>query len=101
MDVYGAEPWVDQVAEAVKNAVQNGYEQLRVGGGVSGNRMPGEGYGFPARTREELLASQHEVADARVINPHTEELDPAAGIEEQHGDRTEQRDGNGPVRWLL
>ena len=96
---YGAEPWVDQVAEAVKNAVQNGYEQLRPGGGVQGNNMPGEQYRFDARTREELLASQHEVADSRHVPPTEEELDPA---EQQPDDQpTQQRNSTGPVQWVL
>jgi hypothetical protein len=82
----------------VKNAVQNGYEQLRAAGGVSGNNLPGDNYRYPARTRDELIASQHEVADSRTIQHDEQELDPA---EEQHGDRTQQRNGPGPVRWVL
>lgn len=81
----------------MKNAVQNGYEQLRAAGGVSGNNLPGDNYRFNARTREELLASQHEVADSRIIQPDEPELDPAATDDQP----TEQRNDPGPVRWLL
>jgi len=62
---------------AVQNAVQNGIENLS-GTSINSNTHPGQRYLFPARSREELLASQDQAADARAVPRHEDPLDPAA-----------------------
>jgi len=73
---FGAQPWIDQVATAVQNAVQNGIENLS-GTAVSTNAHPEDGYRFRARTKEELMQSQQLAADARDIGRKDRAQDPA------------------------
>lgn len=74
-----------QVMEAVQNAVQTGIEQLSQTNVTSNGAPIAEegGYHFQARTREELLKSQQEAAEARGIDPKSrfsQLQDPATGI---------------------
>lgn len=72
---FGDQPWIFQIKEAIKNAVQNGIENLS-GSTVTMNGAPGGSYQYPARSREELLATQHLVADARTVGKTEEAQDP-------------------------
>lgn len=54
--------------DAVRNAVQNGIEQLS-GQAVATNSHPGDPYRFKPRNREELLASQAEAHMAGAADP--------------------------------
>lgn len=74
---FGAAPWIDQVAFAVQNAVQNGIENLS-GSSVSVNAHPDDGYRFRARTKEELIASQELVANSGGVAAGRKAMDPAA-----------------------
>jgi hypothetical protein len=74
---FGSQPWIDQVVAAVKNAVQNGIENLS-GTAVSSNSHPGDGYRFQARTKDELLQSQQLAASAREVGRKDRPMDPAA-----------------------
>lgn len=51
-------PWIEQVCEGIKNAVQNGIENLS-GTSIAVNAHPEDGYRFPARTADELKATSH------------------------------------------
>lgn len=110
---FEGEPWIHQAQEAVKHGVQNCYDQLR-NRGVETNAQPGDRYQHAARTRKELLATADEVADARQVNTtkrpeapadtilpvdESQVRDPSTGVDD--GDRTEPRDNDGPVPWLL
>jgi len=110
---FEGEPWIHQACEAVKNGVQMCFEQLRQRG-VETNAQPGDGYTHQARTRDELLATAEQVADARQVNTtkrpeapaetilpvdESQVRDPSTGVDD--GDRTEPRNNDGPVPWLL
>lgn len=90
---FHGEPWIFQTTEAVKEAVQRCYEQLR-GSTVTQNGSSNGSYQYPARTREELLATQDQVP--RVVVPKN--VDQA---EVPNGDQPKQRDNDGPVSWVL
>ena len=75
IEAYGDKPWIFQIKEAIKNAVQNGIENLS-GTNVTQNAHPGGNYQYPARSREELLATQHLVADARSVGKSEAAQDP-------------------------
>lgn len=82
MTRFGSQQWILQVMDAVQNAVQNGIEQLS-GSHVSSNEMSltdGAQYRFMARSREQLLESQHLAADSRVVDREAEAADPAASL---------------------
>ena len=69
VQAHGQQPWILQCMNAVQEAVQNCVELLS-GSPPQGNGLPigrGGQYQFPARTREELQASQAEAA----VNGHT------------------------------
>lgn len=110
---FEGEAWVYQACEAVKNGVQNCFEQLRQHGVVS-NARPGDAYQHYARTKEELLASQGEVADSRQVNTRARPPAPPAVIlpvdesqvrdpakDGDDGDRGERRNDDGSVPWML
>jgi len=56
-------------------AVQNGIELLS-GTALAANGHPGDAYRFAPRTREELLATQHLVANARDVGENEDPQDP-------------------------
>lgn len=58
---FGAVPWIEQVCTGIREAVQNGIENLS-GTNISSNAHPQDGYKFRARTKDELVASQQLVA---------------------------------------
>lgn len=65
IEQYGAQPWIMQIMTAVETAVDNGILNLSGGAGPMTNAQSlaaGGQYQFPARTAEELRASQAEVA---------------------------------------
>lgn len=105
IDVHGEMDWIKQITDGVKECVQNGVERF------SGSQAPGAAtlaigqggnYRFPARTREEILASQQEAAQTRQTNRRAsfEQLvDPTQENPDAEG--SEQRHGGGPVQWLL
>lgn len=70
-------PWIEQVMDAVKNAVQNGIENLS-GSSISMNAHPEDGYKFRARTKDELIQSQQLAASARDVGRQERSQDPAA-----------------------
>lgn len=74
---YGQQPWIAQVQDAVRNAVQNGIELLS-GTAVSVNAHPHDGYRFPARSKEELLATQHLVPGVNRADLPPDDDEPAA-----------------------
>jgi hypothetical protein len=88
---FGDQPWIFQIKDAIKNAVQNGIENLS-GSVVTQNGAPGGSYQYPARSREELLATQHLVADARTLGKNEESQDPAVATPPPKAD---------PEGWLL
>jgi len=73
---FGYQPWIEQVMEAVKHAVQNGVEQLS-GSSITSNAHPDDGYRFRARTKEELLQSQQLAANNGNVRAGRAALDPA------------------------
>lgn len=62
--------------EGVKNAVQNGIENLS-GSSVSSNAHPEDGYRYRARTRDELIQSQQLAANSGVVKAGQQTRDPA------------------------
>ena len=74
---FGQAPWIEQVCDGVRNAVQNGIENLSRTS-LSSNAHPEDGYKFRARTREELLASQKLAANSGGVRAGKPTLDPAA-----------------------
>ena len=97
---FAGQPWLHQTQSAVKEVVQKCYEQLG-GTVVESNSQPGGSYKFAARSKDELLASQHEVADSAVVNPTApieKVRDPAT--EPDNGQRTERGRDDGPVPWM-
>lgn len=81
--------------------MQRCVQQL-AGSSVSGNTMPGEQYRFPARNKQELLETQHLVADARTVGRKEKILDPAEKLE-QPVEQPEARPSQPPASkgWLL
>lgn len=71
---HGEQEWIFQIMEAVRAAVTNGVSRFTSAGVVATNEMPlavGGSYRFAARSREEILASQREVASAGDVNPRS------------------------------
>jgi len=84
--------------DAVRAAVTNGVSRFTQAGLVGANEMPiavGGAYRFPARSREEILASQKEAASAGEVNPRSpfaKLQDPALTLEvEERFSSTGQR----------
>jgi len=93
---YGDAPWIFQVVDAVKHAVQNGIEQLS-GTSLKANSQPGDRYRFEARTKEELLASQGQAAPVEIPPGVEADIAPPS----QHGNRTDGRQDDGSLSWVL
>lgn len=91
---FAGEHWLFQCQEAVKEAVQRCYEQLRTGG-VTQNERPGGTYRFEARTAQELKDSADQVP--ALARPQNTDAKP----EEQQDERPELGHGDGPVSWVL
>lgn len=90
---FAGEHWLFQCQEAVKEAVQRCYEQLR-SGGVTQNEVPDGRYRFQARTARELKESANEVPP--VIRPKNVEQP-----QEQQDEGSELGHGDGSVSWVL
>lgn len=110
---FRGEDWVFQACEAVRNGVQNCFDNLRQQN-VAVNSQPGDQYMHAARTREDLLATQEQVADARQVNTQrrppappqvilpvdeTQVRDPLVRTDDGNGDQ--QRNDDGTVSWML
>lgn len=67
MQRYGAQAWIDQVMDAIRNAVQNGIENLS-GTSISSNSHPQDPYRFGARSAEELKATAHLVSKVNLAD---------------------------------
>lgn len=91
---YKDAPWVFQVVDAVKNAVQNGIELLS-NTSISGNSQSGDSYRFEARTRDELMATQH------LVPKNTVKIDESKIEEEKHAEQPDRRDNNSSMSWML
>jgi hypothetical protein len=64
---YPGAPWIHQLTEMVKHATHNGINQLKTAS-YGENQVPfskGGQHRFPARTREQILASPAVQADLR------------------------------------
>ena len=71
VEKYGQQPWILQCMTGIQECVQNSVQMLS-GAAPVGNAMGlGQGgqYSHPARTREELQATQHLVADQATVSP--------------------------------
>lgn len=93
MQRFGAAGWIEQVCEGVRNAVQNGIENLS-GTSISSNSHPEDGYRFRARTAEEIKESKGLVAPVGGVHmpkppvqadtgewvPPPEDIEAAAGV---------------------
>lgn len=59
VDVYGEQPWILQLMEAVMICVHRGVNQLGSSQGPSANAQPvdlqSQGYAMPARTKEDVI----------------------------------------------
>lgn len=70
---YGNQQWILQCMEGIQQCVQNSVQMLS-GAPVQGNNLAigaGGNYQFPARTREELQATQREAAVGGTVSPAT------------------------------
>lgn len=77
---HGQQPWILQCMNAVQEAVQNSIEMLS-GQGPQGNQLPirqGGQYSFPARTAQELQATQDQVANNGTVTPASDQQAQAA-----------------------
>lgn len=71
VEKYGQAPWILQCMTAVQEAVQNSIEMLS-GAPPQHNAMPiaqGGQYAFPARTAQELNATQDQAAVNGLVSP--------------------------------
>lgn len=91
---YQNAPWVFQVVDAVKNAVQNGIELLS-NTSISGNSQSGDSYRFEARTREELLSTQH------LVPKNTVKIDDTKIEEQKDAKQPDRRNDDRSMSWML
>jgi hypothetical protein len=80
----GDQDWIEQVVDVVTLAMHNSVRQLAASA-VNGNSYgfkDGAEYVMPARTKDELIASQNEVASSRHVAANEEALDPVESPEE-------------------
>jgi hypothetical protein len=95
------------VCSAVQLAVQNGIENLS-GTSISGNAHPQDQYRFPARSKEELIQTQHLVpgVNKAELPPDDEErvreLDARLMMDSIHaGHTTPPPKAKKPEGWIL
>ncbi len=71
VEKYGQQPWILQCMTGIQECVQNSVQMLS-GAAPQANALglaQGGQYTQPARTAEELKATQHLVADSRTVTP--------------------------------
>lgn len=85
---FAGAPWIEQIAFAAGSAVQMGIENFG-GSTLSHNAAPGDPYRHQARSREELLATEHLAADSRSVGAREAPREAVAPVSRAAGPQTQ------------